>query len=202
MPLTPDEKRDLFASGRFTRAQVETLLRLFDSGGGGSGPPGPAGPAGPTGPTGPQGPAGSPLSEVIEVAASRDLALPDVSAWLEANNDSSLVVLTLPPQSSVAWPQDSFIEGSQRGGEPAVFIPGNGVTITVNAKYQRFTDGPGAWWALKRLASDRWLLYGDLAGSEVCGYYKPEENGGTLVFDAPIEEIENGDAIQLCTLII
>jgi hypothetical protein len=88
------------------------------------------------------------------------LALTDNGGWVTMSN-ASASTLTVPPNSSVAFPVGAQIEGAQLGAGQVTITPGSGVTINavpglkVGAQYGVF--------GLKKIATDTWLAYGKLS---------------------------------------
>jgi hypothetical protein len=127
-----------------------------------TGPAGPQGDAGATGPTGATGPAGNPFSIVVtESTTSRTALLADAGGYVRFTNGSA-VTYTIPPQSSVAWAADSAIECEQGGAGQVTIAAGSGVTINVAAAFLFKSREQYAVLGLKRVASDVWVLFGDL----------------------------------------
>lgn len=96
------------------------------------------------------------LGNVInETTTARTLLITDNLNYLLCSNAAGCAI-TVPPQSSVAWPADAEING--RGSAGAVtFTAGSGVTITTSTG---FTLGAiaGAGWTLKRESENNWAL--------------------------------------------
>ena len=70
--------------------------------------------------------------------------------------------LTVPPNSSVAFPTGTIIEGLQYGAGQTTITPGSGVTIRssggklkTSAQYSSFT--------LRKIATDEWIAAGELS---------------------------------------
>lgn len=82
------------------------------------------------------------------------------NAFLTMSN-AAASTLTIPPNSSVAYPVGSEIEGGQLGAGQVTLTPGAGVTINatpglkIAAQYGTF--------GLVKLATDTWLAYGRLS---------------------------------------
>ncbi|MBO9523908.1 MAG: hypothetical protein J7518_20430 [Nocardioidaceae bacterium] len=105
-----------------------------------------------------------PLSRVINAQTGTTYTgvLTDANpgAFLTLSNASS-VAFTVPPNSSVAYPVGSVIEGAQLGAGQVTITPGSGVTINgtpglkVAAQYGTF--------GLLKTATDTWLAYGRLS---------------------------------------
>lgn len=90
---------------------------------------------------------------------SYTLVLSDASKAVECSNGATVTV-TVPPNSSVAFPTGTVIDLLQVGAGQLVLAPGAGVTIntptTLTAKHQ---------WSMVRLrkrSTDSWLISGDL----------------------------------------
>jgi hypothetical protein len=133
------------------------------------GPEGPEGPAGPAGPAGPEGPAGAdgvdsssgPKTINLQTGTSYTLVLADAdNVWLRMNN-AGATTLTVPPNSSVAIPIGTQIEGNQAGAGQVTIVAGVGVTVNaspglkVAAQYGVF--------GLMKVATDTWVAYGRLS---------------------------------------
>jgi hypothetical protein len=92
--------------------------------------------------------------------ASYTLALTDAGKFVTVAN-ASACTLTVPPNSSVAFPVGTFIEGAQLGAGQLTLTPGAGVTINavpglkLAAQYGAF--------GLVKLATDTWLAFGRLS---------------------------------------
>lgn len=69
--------------------------------------------------------------------------------------------LTVPPNSAVAFPVGTFIEGVQAGAGQTTITPGAGVTI--NAVPGLKTAAQYSTFGLLKVATDTWLAYGRLA---------------------------------------
>jgi hypothetical protein len=86
--------------------------------------------------------------------------LADASKFVTCNN-ASAVTVTVPPNSSVAFPVGTQIDVAQLGAGKVTLAQGSGVTISskggnkaIGAQYEGVT--------LKKIATDTWLLMGDL----------------------------------------
>jgi hypothetical protein len=88
------------------------------------------------------------------------LVLADGAKWITMSN-ASASTLTVPPNSSVAFPVGTQIEGAQLGAGQVTLTQGAGVTINatpglkIAAQYGTF--------GLKKIATDTWLAYGRLS---------------------------------------
>jgi hypothetical protein len=98
--------------------------------------------------------------------ASYTLVLGDAGKVVEENSASATVV-TIPPNSSVAFPTGTVIEICRIGAGSVTITPGSGVTIpnrleaagttsrTINAQYSTVS--------IRKRATDTWVLVGDIA---------------------------------------
>lgn len=95
-----------------------------------------------------------------QTGTSYTLALTDRGKTVTLSN-ASAITLTVPPQSSVAWPNNARIDLAQLGAGQVTISPGSGVTIN---SYQSKTKLAGQYAAgsLIRIGSDTWLLVGAL----------------------------------------
>lgn len=88
------------------------------------------------------------------------LALGDAGAWVRLNN-AAAITLTIPANSSVAFPVNTFIEGNQAGAGQVTIVGAAGVTVNatpglkVAAQYGTF--------GLLKVDTDTWLAYGRLS---------------------------------------
>ncbi|MBW8784653.1 MAG: hypothetical protein JF593_08440 [Novosphingobium sp.] len=84
----------------------------------------------------------------------------DIDSYVRFTNGSP-VTLTIQPNSAVAFPIGTVIEIEQAGAGALTVAPGSGVTI--NSRGADLTlAGQYAIAALKKVATDTWLLTGDL----------------------------------------
>lgn len=92
--------------------------------------------------------------------ASYILTLTDVNKVIEMNvagaND-----LTIPPNSSVAFPVGSLIEVMQYGAGQTTLVPGAGVTIRSSGGKLKIAAQYGAA-SLRKIATDEWHAVGEL----------------------------------------
>jgi hypothetical protein len=86
--------------------------------------------------------------------------LTDQNKWVSFNN-ASAVTVTVPPNSSVAFPVGTQIEGAQLGAGQVTFAQGSGVTIR-NVPGLKIAAQYGVY-GLMKIATDEWVLYGRLA---------------------------------------
>jgi|SRR3972149_9938690 len=100
------------------------------------------------------------LLSVVTVSGSRDLELTDRSKILEVNGNYTL---TVPPESSVAFPTGSILQVFADTASTVTVASGSGVTLQsesgfiLNAQYSIAT--------LRKRATDIWHLYGSLRSS-------------------------------------
>lgn len=101
-----------------------------------------------------------PFPSINTKSASVTLALTDANDFLNCTNSSN-ITLTVPPNSSVAFPIGTQIAIAQRASGTVTFAPGSGVTI--NSKDSNLTiDGQYATASLIKISSDTWVLTGAL----------------------------------------
>lgn len=89
------------------------------------------------------------------------LVLTDVSKAIECNN-AAAVTVTVPPNSSVAFPIGTIIEVLQVGAGKVTVAAGAGVTINAAGAVL----GARAQWSamsIRKRATDSWILVGDTA---------------------------------------
>ena len=94
-----------------------------------------------------------------ETGTTRTLSLDDELKCIVCSNAAGCAI-TIPPQSSVAWPNDVEITGVGTLGN-CTFLEGLGVSI-VKPEDVLLECYKGAPWALRRLALNSWLLTGYL----------------------------------------
>ena len=97
--------------------------------------------------------------EVLETTAARTLVRGDRRKFIKCTNAAGCAI-TIPPQSSVAWPNDVEITGVGTL-ENCTFLEGLGVSIT-KPDGRLLECYAGAPWALRRLSLNSWLLTGYL----------------------------------------
>jgi hypothetical protein len=142
----------------------------------GSGATGPQGTAGATGATGATGAAGSTGSTGATGAAGADgqttvtanaqtanytLVLGDAGKSIDVTNASARTV-TVPPNSSVAFPLGTVVEVARLGAGSVTLVAGGGVTINSRGSLLAVGNQYGAV-SLRKIATDTWLLVGDLS---------------------------------------
>lgn len=97
-----------------------------------------------------------------DLSVAYTLVLADADHKWKTLTNASAITLTVPPQSSVAWPANTYIEIMQGGAGQIAFAEGAGVTILVNENLTRYTNGIYAVAALKRLEENVWVVFGNL----------------------------------------
>lgn len=104
-------------------------------------------------------------SAIVEITGSAaTLGLTNMNRFNRCNNATAQTI-TIPPQSSVAWPDDVQLEGAQWGAGAVTFVAGSGVTLRKRSNRTATTDGQFAPWGLKRTGLNEWLLFGDLGSA-------------------------------------
>ncbi len=97
---------------------------------------------------------------VSVTGTTRTLALTDANTFQECNNASAQAI-TVPPNSSVAFVVGTEIELWQEGAGQVSAVAGSGVTIRSKSSNLKISaQYAGA--VLKKIATDTWLLVGDL----------------------------------------
>lgn len=99
--------------------------------------------------------------DVISVTATRTLALTDANNYLRVTGTGTINI-TVPPQSSVAWADNTEIAITQTTTGTASLVAGSGVTINSRDSLLSI-DGQWNSVALKRVAENEWDLVGALA---------------------------------------
>jgi hypothetical protein len=104
----------------------------------------------------------SPDARVItESTTARTFGLADAGAYIRTTNGSA-TTLTVPPNGTTAFQIGSEITGIQAGAGQITFAPGAGVTINKPATRNMKTAETYSTWALKKVATNEWDLFGDL----------------------------------------
>jgi hypothetical protein len=100
------------------------------------------------------------LPIITETTASRTFLLTDVGSYIRTTNSSATTV-TIPPNSSVAFPVGAEVVVIQAGTGQVTFVAGSGVTLNskdsnlkLSAQYSSAT--------CKKVATDTWDVIGDL----------------------------------------
>jgi hypothetical protein len=89
------------------------------------------------------------------------LVLTDAGKTVETNSASAIVV-TVPPNSSVAFPIGTIIELNRYGAGTATVAAGAGVTVRSRGALLAIGNQYGSV-SLRKRATDEWVLVGDLA---------------------------------------
>lgn len=76
-------------------------------------------------------------------------------------DNASAITCTIPPNSSVAYPVGTVINGIQAGNGVVTITPGGGVTLFSRGSALK-TAGKGAYWTALKVATDTWFVTGDL----------------------------------------
>ena len=98
---------------------------------------------------------------VTEAGTTKTFALTDIGSYIVTTN-ASTVTITVPPNSSVAFPVGSEIVVFQSGAGQVTFAAGGGVTIRSKDSNLKLT-GQYSSGTLKKIATDEWHLIGDLS---------------------------------------
>jgi hypothetical protein len=133
---------------------------------GATGPTGPTGvgatgPTGPAGATGPTGPAAPTTVTANRQTASYTLVLGDAGLVVEMNV-AGANNLTVPLNSTVAFPTGTIIELLQYGAGQTTVVATGGVTIRSSGGKLKLT-GQYSGASLRKIATDEWSLVGDIA---------------------------------------
>lgn len=99
------------------------------------------------------------LPKTIYVGESRSLTLEDMGCALITTSDAP-IVLTLPPQAAVPWPEGAEILLLQWAGGRVCVIPEEGVSLR---GFGTALAGQGAGATLKQVMADGWMLVGGVA---------------------------------------
>lgn len=95
-----------------------------------------------------------------QTGTSYTLVLSDAGKFVTMTN-AAASTLTVPPNSSVAFPIGTVVEGAQLGAGQVTLTPGTGVTI--NATPGLKVAAQFGSFALLKTATDTWLAVGRLA---------------------------------------
>jgi hypothetical protein len=105
----------------------------------------------------------NPLGEVLGIESvittTYTFGLTDKGKYIRFINANSQFV-TVPPNSSVAFPVDTVISGVQAGAGSVVVRPGSGVTVNTYDGYM--TMGQYAAFDLVKVGTDEWDLIGTM----------------------------------------
>jgi hypothetical protein len=101
------------------------------------------------------------LSPIVGVAASKTFALTDAQTVQNCTN-AAAITITIPTNATVAFAVGTELAIVRQGAGTVAIAPAAGVTL--NSKdAKRSIDGQYASCALKKTATDTWLLVGALA---------------------------------------
>lgn len=101
------------------------------------------------------------LTQTTQTGTTYTLVLADANTLVELNNAAAITV-TVPPNSSVAFPVGTTIGLRQYGAGQVTVAAGAGVTIRSRSAAFK-TSGQYAEASLTKRATDEWVLAGDLA---------------------------------------
>lgn len=104
-------------------------------------------------------------AEVVEVTASETLALTRAGKFISANHATVAIAITVPPNSSVAFPVGTEIHVRQTGAAAVSFVQGSGVTINYPATQSLDLAERYAVATIKKMATDTWALFGLLGAA-------------------------------------
>jgi hypothetical protein len=125
-----------------------------------TGPTGPTGSAGATGVTGPTGPTGPSTATIpADKTADYTLVLGDANSSIGVNSATAKNV-TVPPNSSVAFPVGTLLEVRQVGAGQVTLVQGSGVTLSPYPATALKTAGQKAAISLLKIATDEWNVQG------------------------------------------
>ena len=96
-----------------------------------------------------------------QTGTSYTLVLADAGKQVERSN-AAANTLTVPPNSSVAFPVGTIINWSQEGAGLTTIVAGSGVTITSRGALLA-SAGQYAEGSLRKTGTDTWRLTGDIA---------------------------------------
>lgn len=99
---------------------------------------------------------------ILVKTASHILVLTDRKTTLIRMNVASANTVTIPPNSSVAFPIGTQIMFSQMGAGQVTLTPGSGVTL-IGADSAFKSRIQGAVFGIFQVAADTWLAFGDLS---------------------------------------
>lgn len=104
---------------------------------------------------------GSSSSINAQTGTAYTLVLGDADNVVELTN-AAAITLTIPPNSSVAFPIGTAVELHQGGAGTVTVAPGSGVTLISRGSLDDLA-GQHAVGAIRKVATDTWRLTGDLA---------------------------------------
>lgn len=92
---------------------------------------------------------------------SYTLVLSDAGETIEMNS-ASATTLTVPPNSSVAFPLGTLIEVYRMGAGTVTLVAGSGVTLTVPVGSPLTLRVQGSTAGLRKRATNEWVVSGDI----------------------------------------
>lgn len=98
----------------------------------------------------------------VEAGTAYTLVLADAAHKWKQFTAGTDITVTIPPQTDVVWPANTYIEFEQAGLGAITFEGGVGVTLNYNENLVNVSNGEFAVVALKRTAEDVWCLFGNL----------------------------------------
>jgi hypothetical protein len=101
---------------------------------------------------------------ITEITTSSTLSLSQAQEFLKCTNTSAITI-TIPTNSSVAFPTGTEIVITQYGTETVTIAPDTGVTMNSLLGHDQIAGQYGAA-TLKKIGTDEWLLIGALTASE------------------------------------
>jgi hypothetical protein len=102
-----------------------------------------------------------PAPSTTQTGTSYTLDLYDANTYVRLDN-AAAIVLTIPPNSAVAFPVDTVISFEQTGAGIVTVTPGSGVTVNSRGG-ALVSAGQYAVFQVKKVATDVWTLLGDVA---------------------------------------
>lgn len=102
---------------------------------------------------------GTPIN--AQTGTSYTLVLTDAGQTVTLSN-AAAITLNIPTNASVAFPVGTQIDFSAIGAGQVTFTPAGGVTMNSKGTYTK-SNGQYSGQTLKKLATDTWLLVGDIA---------------------------------------
>ena len=98
----------------------------------------------------------------VSSSASTSISLTESDAGKYIRTTAATAVdITVPPQSSVSWVNNTEMMFEQAGAGQITFVTGSGVVI--NSAFTLKTSAQYSLAGLKRVSTDTWTLFGDLA---------------------------------------
>lgn len=101
-------------------------------------------------------------AEVLEITASATLAITHTGKFINCDHATVAISVTVPPDSSVAFPVNTEIHIRQKGDASVTVAAGVGVTINKPASQTSTVKEKYGVVTLKKMAADTWALFGML----------------------------------------